>query len=82
MLFCRTCKKYCSERAGTILEQARLPTEKIISILKHIREGCGIRATARLVSVRPDTVSRYVRIAGDHAQKLHDELVTFSPPNF
>lgn len=79
MIFCRTCKKYHSERTGTVLEQSRLSKEKIISLLKHIAEGCGVRGTSRLLGVSTGTVLRYTRIAGDHAQKLHDELVAFSP---
>jgi LacI family transcriptional regulator len=79
MLFCRTCKTRFSERKGTILEQARLPDEKSIALLEHIREGCGTRSTSRLLRVGKDTVTRYIRRAGKHAAKLHDELVAFSP---
>jgi len=39
------------------------------------------RAGARLVGVHPDTVTRYSRAAGEHAQAIHDELVAFSPRN-
>ena len=42
-------------------------------------EGCGVRKTARLVKVHPDTVSRYSRAAGEHARAAHDELVARSP---
>jgi len=37
-----------------------------------------MRKTGRLVNVDPDTVSRYTRLAGEHAEELHDELVDFS----
>ena len=47
--------------------------------LEHLREGCGTRATSRLVQVDKNTVTRYVRLAGPHAQRLHHELVAFSP---
>jgi hypothetical protein len=43
------------------------------------REGIGTRKTARLTGVHKDTVTRYTRRAGDHAEQLHDELVPFSP---
>ena len=78
-VFCRTCGKYFSERKGTVLEHSRLPTEKAISVLEHLREGCGVRSTARLVGVAPDTVTRHARRAGRHAQALHGELVAISP---
>ena len=47
--------------------------------MEHLREGCGIRGTSRLVKVNQNTVMRYARCAGGHARKLHDELVAVSP---
>ena len=47
--------------------------------MEHLREGCGIRGTSRLVKVHKNSVMRYARLAGDHANKLHDELVATSP---
>lgn len=79
MLRCSTCKARFSERKGTPLFGATLPEEKIVSLLEHIDEGCGVRKTGRLVGVHRDTVSRYSRLAGDHARTLHDEFVAFSP---
>ena len=78
-LRCVTCRVIFSERKGTVLEHSRLPLEKTISLMEHLREGCGIRNTSRLVKVHRDTVMRYARLAGDHAVKLHDELVAVSP---
>ena len=79
MLYCRTCGARFSERKGTILERAHLPPEKVVSILEHLREGCGTRPTSRLLRVNKNTVTRYVRLSGAHACQLHDELVAFSP---
>jgi LacI family transcriptional regulator len=79
MLRCRTCKARFSERKGTVLEQARLPDETAHAVLDHIREGCGTRATSRLVKVDKNTVTRYIAKAGAHAEPLHRELVAFSP---
>jgi len=31
------------------------------------------------VGVHRDTVTRYIRRAGEHARDLHEELVAFSP---
>lgn len=81
MIYCRTCKAHFSERKGTVLEQSKLPEEKSLAVLEHLREGNGTRPTARLVGVDKDTVTRYVLLAGKHAQQLHDELVAFSPSN-
>jgi LacI family transcriptional regulator len=79
MLRCRTCQARFSERKGTPLFDARLPAEKVTAVLAHVAEGIGTRKTARLVGVHKDTVTRYIRRAGRHAEQLHDELVAFSP---
>ena len=79
MLRCRTCHVRFSERKGTPLFDTRLPPDTVAAVLEHIAEGVGTRKTARLVGVHRDTVTHYVRLAGGHAQRLHDELVAFSP---
>lgn len=79
LLYCRTCKQRFSERKGTPLFRAKLPQEKLVSLLEHVAEGGGVRSTSRLVGVHRDTVSHYTQACGGHAQQLHDELVGFSP---
>ncbi len=79
MVYCRTCKRSYSERKGTAFERSQLPADKVVSVLQHIREGCGIRATSRLTGVSRDTISRYIALAGDQSRLHHDELVAFSP---
>ncbi len=56
-----------------------MPENKVLSILEHIAEGCGVLKTARLVQVHPETVTHYSRVAGEHAAGLHDEVVAQSP---
>ena len=79
LLHCRVCKKKFSERRGTVLSDSRLPAEKAVSLLEHVVEGNGMRKTGRLVKVGHMTVSRYTKLAGEHSETLHDELVAFSP---
>jgi LacI family transcriptional regulator len=79
MLRCSTCKARFSERKGTPFFGARLPAEKVVAVLAHVAEGVGTRKTARLTGVHQDTVTRYIRKAGEQAHQLHDELVAFSP---
>jgi LacI family transcriptional regulator len=79
LLYCRTCKKRFSERKGTPLFRMKLQEKKAVSLLAHISEGCGVRKTGRLVGANRNTVMRYSRLAGQHAKRLHDELVAFSP---
>ena len=81
MLRCRSCKARFSERKGTPLFDARLPPEKVESVLEHVAAGCGVRQTGRLCRVNRGTVGRYRRLAGAHARDLHDEVVGLSPPH-
>ena len=79
LLHCRTCKARFSEFKGTPLFNSKLPHEKVLAILQHLADGCGVRRTARLVGVNKDTVTRLALLAGRHAKAAHDELVAFSP---
>ena len=81
LLYCRSCKARFSERKGTPLFGSQLPQDKAVSLFQHLSERTGVRATARLVGVRPNTVVRYSRLAGEHARQLHDEFVALSPPD-
>ena len=81
LLGCRYCETKFSERRGTILSDSRLPKETVISLIEHVVEGNGMRKTGRLLRVGHTTVSRYTKLAGEHSEQLHDELVAFSPSN-
>jgi transposase-like protein len=78
-LRCRTCGKRFSERKGTVFYRSHMPVEKVVGILQHVQEGCGMRQTGRLTGHKEDTVIHYARLAGRHAQGLHEQLVAFSP---
>jgi len=79
LLGCRDCDAKFSERRGTIFSDSRLPKEKTIAVMEHIAEGVGVRKTGRLTKVNRATVSRLTKLAGEHAEQLHDELVALSP---
>ena len=53
-LRCRTCGEAVSERRGTALFHTKVAEEQAESIINHLDEGCGVRATARLVHVAKD----------------------------
>ncbi len=74
-LNCRSCKAQFSERQGTPLFDLRLPKARIFDVVKHLAEGIGGRKTARLTGVSRDSVGRIVKLVGDHAKAIHDELV-------
>jgi len=79
LLYCTDCKKTFSERQGTVFFRSSLPDDIIVSIHEHVAEGNGMRKTSRLTKVHHQTVIRHTRLAGQHAEQLHDELVAFSP---
>jgi len=79
LLYCRTCKTRFTENKGTVFYRSRLGKPKVISILQHVQEGGGMRSTGRLLGVKEDTVIRYARRAGRHAQAIHQERVARSP---
>lgn len=79
MLRCCVCKDRFSERKGTPFFNSNLPPEKLLSVLDHIREGCGVRQTGRLCEVNRGTVGRLSKLGGEHAADIHDEFVAFSP---
>jgi transposase-like protein len=77
--YCKACKSRFSERKGTPLFHSCLPQGKAVAVLEQLVEGTGVRQTERLTGVHRDTVMRLARLAGEHAQEVHDELVAFSP---
>jgi hypothetical protein len=78
LLYCRVCKDRYSEFKGTPFFNSKLPHDKVLAVLEHLAEGCGLRETARLVGVNKDTVTRLALLAGPHAKDTNDELVAFS----
>lgn len=79
MIRCKTCNARFSERKGTPLFRSQIDEGDATNVLNHLREGVGMRATARLVEVHRDTVGRLAKMVGEHSQCLHDELVDKSP---
>jgi hypothetical protein len=75
LLRCRTGGEECSERRGPALFNTQLPEAQAASVINHLGEGCGVRATARLVHVAKDTGARLLRMVGRHAERFHDHRV-------
>lgn len=75
ILRCSTCKSEFSERKGTALWKTTMPAEKVADIASHLKEGCGIRKTSRLVGASKDGVTSIAIRLGLHANALHDQRV-------
>jgi IS1 family transposase/transposase-like protein len=68
------------ECGKTFNEQRRfiglcLDESKIVQIVRCLSEGCGVRATARLVGCDKNTVLEVVRVIGAKAERFHDQIV-------
>jgi len=49
--------------------------ERVVAIAEHLKEGCGIRKTARLTGASKTGVTNVGIRLGLHARALHDERV-------
>jgi transposase-like protein len=74
-LRCTTCGTDFSQRANTPLFGLRTDEDTLVSIAKHLAEGVGCRATARLCGVSLNTVLRFTARFGKHAEHFHDDMV-------
>jgi IS1 family transposase len=67
-LYCRSCHGYFLETHGTIFHGKRLSVELIVRVLACLAEGLGIRATARVFEVDPNTVLQWLVEAAEQRQ--------------
>ena len=68
---CPRCGKTFSQ-SKRVCESLNIPKETVYRILSCLTEGCGVRATARLNQVHPETVLKVLRIAGEKAEGILD----------
>ena len=74
-LHCVTCGADFSERANTPLFGLRSTADTLVATARHLTEGAGARATARLCGVSLNTVLRFTQRFGKHAELFHDSQV-------
>jgi hypothetical protein len=80
-LYCRQCKGYFLETHGTIFHGKRVSVERIVHVISCLAEGLGIRATARVFEVDPNTVLGWLVEAAEQLRAfsqyfLHDLHLT------
>ena len=75
MLYCRTCGQRFAFTHGTALFGMSTPPEVIGQVVHHAAEGCGVRATARLLGMDKNTVNRIILNSGRHCVAVMDELL-------
>jgi len=76
-LYCSCCGGYFLETHGTILHGKRVSVDLIVYVIGCLAEGLGIRGTARVFEVDPNTVLQWLVEAADQLRAfshyfLHD----------
>jgi IS1 family transposase len=79
-LLCVVCRGYFLETLGTIFHGKRASVELIVRVIACLAEGLGIRGTARVFEVDPNTVLQWLVEAADQLRAfsqhvLHDVRV-------
>ncbi len=59
-LYCRACEGYFLETHGTLFHGKRVTVELLVCVLACLAEGLGIRATARVFEIDPNTVLQWL----------------------
>jgi len=80
-LVCVVCRGYFLETLGTLFHGKRVAVEIIVRVIACLAEGLGIRGTARVFEVDPNTVLQWLVEATEQLQAfsryiLHDIRVT------
>jgi hypothetical protein len=64
--YCTSCQGYFPEHHGTLFHGKQAAVELIVRVLACLAEGLGIRATARVFEVAPNTVLQWLGEAAEH----------------
>jgi IS1 family transposase len=79
-LLCVACRRYFLETLGTLFHGKRASVDLIVHVIACLAEGLGIRGTARVFDVAPDTVLQWLVEAAEQLRAfsrhvLHDVRV-------
>src|SRR5215467_2195811 len=79
-LLCVVCRRYFLETLGTLFHGKRVSVELIVHVIACLAEGLGIRGTARVFEVDPNTVLQWLVEAAEQLRAfsryvLHDVRV-------
>ncbi len=75
MYGCQACETKFSLRRHTPLFGLKMEDETFFSIVRCLGEGCGVRETARIMEVKPDTVLSVARRMGRHVAHVMDHFL-------
>ena len=72
---CHTCKGTFAETKGTMFYRLRTPRQEILDAIAQLVERGSIRGVARVKGKKPDTVSEWLRLAGEHTAQVNEYLI-------
>ena len=72
---CTSCKKTFTATKGTIFYRRRTPVKEILEALAMIAEGMRISSVSRVKGYKEETISDWLKEAGDHAEKVEAVLL-------
>lgn len=72
---CTLCGQTYSERKGTVFYGLRMEEDKVLQTLAMLAEGSRISSVARVQGVKEDTVVKWLKRAGTHAEQLEEYLL-------
>ena len=64
-MHCTSCGGYVLKTPGTIFHGKRVPVDLIVHVMACVAEGLGIRGTARVFEVDPNTVLQWLMEAAE-----------------
>src|SRR2546423_9068614 len=74
-LLCVVCRGYFLETLGTLFHGKHASVELIVRVLACLAEGLGIRGTARVFEVAPDTVLQWLAEAAEHLRAFSRHIL-------
>jgi hypothetical protein len=80
--YCTACKGYFLETHGTLFHGKQAAVELIVRVLACLAEGLGIRATARVFEIDPNTVLQWLVEAAEQLKAFSAYFLPIRPINF
>ena len=72
LLKCRTCGHCFSETRGTAFFCLHAPREEVLRVLAMLPEKGSIRGLARATHHSQNTISSWMKVAGEHCREVND----------
>jgi transposase-like protein len=73
--YCTTCKMRFSAREGTLFYNLKTQPDKVLMALKALANHNSIRGAADILGVSTNTIMRWLRRIGKHANEISKQLI-------